>query len=54
MLAANLVDTLAKIQFGHMGIYMLEPDGALPGSDPIRRVKAEMYCEEISFTRPKP
>jgi hypothetical protein len=54
VLNSTLVDTLAKIEFGHMGIYMLDPVGAQPSSDEIRRVKAEMYCEEISFTRPKP
>jgi hypothetical protein len=53
VLNQTLVDTLATIEFGHMGIYMLDPVGAQPSADEIRRVKAEMYCEEIAFTRSK-
>ena len=53
VLNTTLSDTLATIDFGHMGIYMLDPVGAQPSADEIRRVKAEMYCEEIVFTRSK-
>ena len=41
--------TLASVDFGHMGIYMLDPTGPQPSAG-IKRLKAEMYCEEIAFT----
>jgi hypothetical protein len=50
VLSSTLADTLATIDFGHMGIYMLEPVGAQPNADLVRRLNAEMYCEEIAFT----
>ena len=45
--------TLATIEFGHMGIYRLEPDRPSPGGDGIKRLEAEFYCEEIAFTYQK-
>jgi hypothetical protein len=48
VLNTALDTTLATIDFGHMGIFMLDPER--PSGDGIRRLKAEMYCEEFAFS----
>lgn len=40
---------LFTITFKHLGIFKLTPEKVEAGSENIRRVKAEMYCEEMSF-----
>jgi hypothetical protein len=41
---------LFKLDFHHLGIFKLAPEPVEPGGENIRRVKAEMYCEEIKFS----
>ena len=40
---------LFTITFKHLGIFKLTPEKVEAGSENIRRVKAEMYCEEMTF-----
>jgi hypothetical protein len=37
------------LTFQHLGIFKLTPDKVESGNEQIRRVKAEMYCENITF-----
>lgn len=39
---------LARIDFGHIGIYKLSDD-QVQNDDNIARVTAELFCEEIAF-----
>jgi hypothetical protein len=48
-LTPDLKTTLLKIDFHHLGIFKLTPDKIEAGSEAIRRVKAELYCEDMSF-----
>jgi hypothetical protein len=48
-LAPNLAQALFTIDFRGLGIFSLVPDKLEAGADPIRRVTAEMYCEEMTF-----
>jgi phage tail-like protein len=48
-LAPDLKETLFTLKFGHLGIFKIAPDKMEAGSESIRRVKAEMYCEEVRF-----
>jgi phage tail-like protein len=41
--------TLFTLNFRGLGIFKLNPEKVEAGSENIRRVKAEMYCEEINF-----
>jgi len=49
-LTPNLKEELFTINFTHLGIFKLTPDKVESHSEGIRRLKAEMYCEEMSFT----
>ncbi len=40
---------LFTLEFRGLGIFKLSPDKVEAGSENIRRVKAEMYCEQIKF-----
>jgi phage tail-like protein len=40
---------LFKLDFHGLGIFKLTPEKVEAGSENIRRVKAEMYCEDIKF-----
>jgi phage tail-like protein len=40
---------LFTLSFSNLGIFKLTPEKVEAGSDDIRRIKAEMYCESISF-----
>lgn len=40
---------VASMTFKNMGIFKCAPDKMEAGAEGIRRVKAEMYCEEIRF-----
>jgi len=48
-LTPDLKETLFTINFTHLGIFKLTPEKVESGSENIRRVKAEMYCEEIAI-----
>jgi phage tail-like protein len=48
-LTPDLKEVLFSLTFSHLGIYKLTPEKVESGSESIRRVKAEMYCEEMSF-----
>ena len=48
-LTANLKDVLFTLTFNGLGIFKLTPEKVEAGTDNIRRVKAEMYCEQITF-----
>lgn len=48
-LTPNLQEVLFTLTFSHLGIFKLTPEKVEAGSEQIRRLKAEMYCEEIKF-----
>jgi phage tail-like protein len=48
-LAPDLKTELFTITFEHLGIFKLTPEKVEAGSENIRRVKAEMYCEDMKF-----
>ncbi|MCX6906059.1 MAG: phage tail protein [Verrucomicrobia bacterium] len=48
-LAPNLQESLFTLSFGHLGIFKLAPETPETSGQSIRRLKAEMYCEEIKF-----
>jgi len=50
LLTPDLKLALATISFSHLGIFKLTPESVQQGSTNIRRVKAELYCEDMQFT----
>jgi len=46
-LTPDLKETLLTLTFYNLGIFKLTPDKVESGSENIRRVKVEMYCEKI-------
>jgi hypothetical protein len=48
-LSSDLTTTLFTITFVNLGVFKISPDSVESGSDNIRRVKVEMYCEDMSF-----
>ena len=48
-LSPDLKEVLFKIAFNHAGIFRLEEEKAEAHSENIRRVKAELYVEEMKF-----
>jgi phage tail-like protein len=48
-LSANLKDVLFTLTFSGLGIFKVTPDKVEAGSENPRRLKAEMYCEQITF-----
>jgi phage tail-like protein len=48
-LTPNLQEVLFTLTFQHLGIFKLTPEKVESGSENIRRLKAEMYCEDIKF-----
>jgi len=48
-LTPNLKDSLFTINFHHLGIFKLTPEKVESGSENIRRLKAEMYCEDMDL-----
>ena len=48
-LTPNLQEVLFTLTFQHLGIFKLTPEKVESGSENIRRLKAEMYCEDIQF-----
>jgi phage tail-like protein len=49
-LSPNLADALFTINFQHLGIFKLAPDKVEAGNEQVRRLKCEMYCEDVVFT----
>jgi phage tail-like protein len=41
--------TLFTLKFSNLGIFKIGSESNVAGSESIRRVRAEMYCEQISF-----
>jgi phage tail-like protein len=48
-ISSNLTEVLFTLQFLHLGIFKVGPDKVEAGGEPVRRVKVEMYCEDIKF-----
>jgi hypothetical protein len=48
-LSQNLQTELARINLFSCGIFGLEPEKVVAGSDAIRRVTADLYCERMQF-----
>jgi hypothetical protein len=48
-LAGDLSQALFTLTFAQLGIFKLTPDKMEAGSESIRRVKVEMYCERVHF-----
>lgn len=48
-LTPDLSTVLFTLTLEHCGVFKLSPDKVEAGVESIRRVKAEMYCEEIKF-----
>ena len=48
-LAPDLKTELFTINFFHLGLFKLTPDKVESHSEGIRRIKVEMYCEEMTF-----
>jgi hypothetical protein len=48
-LTSDLKTVLFTINFEHLGIFKISPDSVESGSENIRRVKVEMYCENMKF-----
>jgi hypothetical protein len=40
---------VARIGLSHLGVFKVTPEKVESGGEAIRRVKAEMYCEDMSF-----
>ncbi len=49
-LTPDLKEVLFILNLNKLGIFRLAPEKAEAGGDQIRRLKAEMYCEEIKFS----
>ena len=45
----NPAEFLFRLTFKQLGIFKLSPDKVEAGGEGIRRLKAEMYCEDIRF-----
>lgn len=48
-LTPNLSEVLFTVTFEHLGIFKCTPEKVEAGSENIRRIKAEMYCEDMKF-----
>jgi hypothetical protein len=51
-LASNLKTVIAQVAFAHLGIFKLTPEKVEAGSENIRRVSAELYVEQCTFSGP--
>ena len=49
LLTPNLQDVLFTLTFKNLGIFNLETEKVEAGAESIRRVKAEMYVEQMTF-----
>jgi hypothetical protein len=50
LLDQSMKTTLLTINFHHLGIFGFAPESADSAAEKIRRVKVEMYCEQITLT----
>ncbi len=48
-LTPNLQGVLFSLTLKHLGIFKLSPENVNSGDEAIRRVRAEMYCEEMQL-----
>lgn len=48
-LTPNLKETLFTLTFKHLGVFKMAPDKVESGAEGLRRVKVEMYCEEMNW-----
>jgi phage tail-like protein len=48
-LTPSLKEVLFTLTFQHLGIFKFMPEKVEGGSEQLRRVKAEMYCEDMKF-----
>jgi phage tail-like protein len=48
-LGNDLKEVLFTLELKNLGIFRLTPEKVEAGSENIRRVKAEMYCQEVAF-----
>ena len=48
-LTPNLQEVLFTLHFFHLGVFKVSPDKMEASGEPIRRLKVEMYCEDIRF-----
>jgi len=48
-LTPNLQEVLFTLHFYHLGVFKVTPDKVEAAAEPIRRLKIEMYCEDIQF-----
>jgi hypothetical protein len=49
LLDPSLKGVMLTVTFQHLGIFGFAPDRAINASDTIKRVKVEMYCEQITL-----
>jgi phage tail-like protein len=49
MLSTDLKTVLFTLTLKHLGIYRLAQERSEPSGDAVRRLRAEMYCEETQF-----
>jgi hypothetical protein len=49
-LNSDLSAALFTLSFQHLGIFRLTRDKVEAASESVRRIKAEMYCEQMTFT----
>ena len=49
-LIPDLKEAFFTLDLKHLGIFRLAPEKVEAGAENIRRVRAEMYCEEITFS----
>jgi len=49
-LAADQKTVLFTLKFSNLGIFKVAPDKMEAGAEGIRRIKAEMYCEDVRFS----
>jgi len=48
-LGSDASTVLFTMDFFHLGIFKVTPDKVEAGGEAVRRVKAEMYCEDVKF-----
>jgi hypothetical protein len=48
-LTPNLQEVLFTLHFFQLGVFKVTPDKVEASAEPIRRLKVEMYCEDIKF-----
>jgi len=48
-LTPNLQEVLFTLHFYHLGVFKVTADKNEASGEPIRRIKVEMYCEDIRF-----